>query len=121
VKENRDYSVRSQRSFARAIVKAVGDDPAAVERALREDLEVHIPDEEGAFVFHVACDACLASDQSPTAEKNRGYEAATLQVDRNLHRLWIEMAKIETERHRIFDEAGVPSGRCSGELMLQSP
>lgn len=119
IERHQDSLVRSQRAFATAIVRAVGNDATAVERALREDLEVHIPDEEQVFdnsnvpsthehfpfVFHVACDACIASDQSPTAQKNRDYEAAVLQFDRTFHHLFTEMVRIYAEIHRIGDEA----------------
>ncbi len=43
VERNRDDLIRAKRAFATRIVRAVGKAAAAVERALREDLEVEIP------------------------------------------------------------------------------
>jgi hypothetical protein len=97
----------------------------AVERALREDLEVEIPasndpnipntQERFPFVFHIACDACIASDQSSTAEKNREYEPAALQFDRAFHRVFLQLARVEAEIHGIIDDAE-ERGLASGEL-----
>ena len=120
-----------QRAFAAAIISAVGRDANAVERALREDLEVAIPADSAIdpnmlntrehfpFVFHTACDGCLSSDQSRSVELNRSYEALATEVDRGFHRLFLDIAKLEVAEGRIFAEAD-KQGLRSGELEQHS-
>jgi len=129
VGEHRDVSIRADCAFAFAIVKAVGADHAAIEKALLEDLKVRVPEEEHAsdkrnvsetqerfpFVFHIACSACLSSHESPTAERHREHEAATIQVDRGLHRLFGEMSRLEIRIHRLMDE-GQSKGEGAGQF-----
>jgi hypothetical protein len=105
------------RAFASAIVAAVGEDPSAVERALREDLKVEIPDDSldhenmrrsdelVPFVFHVACDACLSSDKSPSAEQNRDYEKLAQQYDRAFHHWFRQLRKTDVQIEHVIEEA----------------
>jgi hypothetical protein len=106
-----------ERAFATAIVAAVGTDPSAVERALREDRTVQIEgdptDSENMhrtdalypFVFHVACNSCLSSGDSPSAKLNREYDALAQQYDRVFHGLFLEMAKTGVKIHQLISEA----------------
>jgi hypothetical protein len=108
---------RFERAFAAAIVAAVGTDPGAVERALREDHKVQIEgdptDSENMrrtdalypFVFHVACNSCLSSDDSPSAKLNREYGALARQYDQAFHHWFQEMAKIGVEIGQVILEA----------------
>ena len=120
-----------QRAFAAAIISAVGRDANAVERALREDLKVAIPADSAndpnmlntrehfPFVFHTACNGCLSSDQSRSAELNRSYGALAAEVDSGFHRLLLEIAQLEVAEGQIFAEAD-KQGLRSGELKQQA-
>ena len=121
-----------RRAFATAIVAAVGKDPRAVECALREDLKVEIAgedpedrenmvrtDELFPFVFHAACDTCLSSDQSPTAELNRNYEQLAQQYDRTFHHGFRQMRGINAQIEKLINEAesqGFGPGELKGQL-----
>jgi hypothetical protein len=70
---------QGDQAFFQAILKAVGNDPERVLKALREDLKVEIEncawesdnavrtDTTFPFLLHIACDACLDSNESPSA------------------------------------------------------
>jgi hypothetical protein len=109
--------LRYQHAFAEAIISAVGRDASAVERALREDLQVEVPAdtfcdpnivntrERFPFVFHTACDECLSSDRSQSAGLNCSYEALALTIDRTSHRLFSEISRVEVAVGRIIEDA----------------
>ncbi len=108
---------RFDRAFATATIDAVGTDPTAVERALREDLEVELEGDPGdmrnigrseerfPFVQHIACDECLSSEDSPTAVLNRAYSELARQFDQRFHRLSGEMVNVEVRIDRLLEEA----------------
>jgi hypothetical protein len=87
VYHNRAVGRAADQAFFQAIIKAVGNDPEMVLRALREDLKVEIEncawesdnavrtDTKFPFLLHIACDACLASDESPSALLNLQLQA----------------------------------------------
>lgn len=93
VRKERQDNARFLRAFLNAIIAAVGEDPKAVERALRQDLNVSVPDgtedcsrvprtiQRFPFVLHVACNKCLASDTSASAALNQAYEALASETD----------------------------------------
>jgi hypothetical protein len=111
------FHLRNQHAFAAAIIGAVGKEANAVERALLDNLQVEILAESAddpnilntrerfPFVFHTACEECLSSDQSRTAELNSSYGELAMKVDRALRRLFLEIAKLEVAAGRIFEEA----------------
>jgi hypothetical protein len=106
-----------QRVFAAAIVAAAGRDPAAVERALREDLKVELPgdptDGQGIerttdrfpFALHIACGTCLSSEDSPTAHLDLAYRDVARQFDRRFAQLFEEMARVRLKIDRFLDDA----------------
>lgn len=117
VAQRQARGLRYKQAFSKAIIDAVGTDPKAVERALREDLRVPIPsgtvldpniqrtDEQFPFVQHIACDSCLASDHSPSAQLNRVYEELAREIAPALHRVIREMGAVEAKIGRITDAA----------------
>ena len=117
VRHHTEIHANFERAFATAIIAAVGTDPVAVEQALRGDLKVEIPgdptgsrnirstDERFPFVLHIACDSCLSSDDSPTAQLNRSYGELVRQYDRRFHQLFLELAKANAEANRLIREA----------------
>jgi hypothetical protein len=120
VEHHETVGTNCQRAFATAVIAAVGKDPSAVERALREDLKVAISgdptdnenmrrtDELYPFILHVSCDACLSSDSSLSAKLNREYDALARQYDRTFHGLFREIV-----------ETGVRIGQLIGEAEKQ--
>jgi hypothetical protein len=105
------------RAFAQAIVTAVGLDPVAVERALKEDLQVELPenlgdrrnmdrsDQQFPFALNIACDACLASDDSPTAGLHRACRDLTQQVDRRFSDLFEAISRVRVQINALAREA----------------
>jgi len=108
---------RAKRVYSMAIVAAVGSDASAVERAYRDGLKVQLSedptdnehmlrtDERFPFVMHTACDACLSSDDSPTARLDVDYGGLARQFDRRFHQLFLEMAKVRVRMDRLMAEA----------------
>ena len=91
---------RDHELFLAAIVEEEGDEPAQVERALRERREYGKASSDHChewsdrfvqtrdrfpFVLHTACDDCLRPDESPTAMLNRQYEGLALSISTELH------------------------------------
>lgn len=117
VEQERNPQIAAQDVFRHAIVNAVGSEPEAIRRALREDLEVELPADtysrENAvatarshpFVFHIACDECLASDNSATSEMDRNFRALAQQVDRTLFQGIVDMAEVDAEVQTTISEA----------------
>lgn len=94
-------------AFMKAIIAAVGTHPAAIRRAVRDDLRVDLGPaaaeilkcqnvplsmERFPFIFHVACDACLREHYSRSAELNFGYEEFARSIDAELHRRLLTFA-----------------------------
>lgn len=114
VEHHESVDARLQQEFDCAIVTTVGREPAAVERALRENLQVEIDgdptnnlnlvdtDSLYPFVFHVACRPCLASGKSQTAELNSSYEALARQYDRSFHHWFEEMMQAQVQIERLI-------------------
>lgn len=117
VQKQRERHRDCKEAFVTAIVEAVGKDPKAIERALREDKEVEIPacavDTEDVartsrrfpFIFHVACESCLVSDSSPSAEQNRIYERLAQQLDPEFHKAILKIAAIESDIFAVIHDA----------------
>jgi hypothetical protein len=105
VRNERQNQARVLRAFLTAIIAAVGEDPRAVERALRQNLKVNIPDDvmdcssvprtiqRFPFIFHIACNECLASDTSASAALNQSYEALAYNTDPALHKRILNSVK----------------------------
>jgi hypothetical protein len=106
VERQRDENAVVGQAFCRAMTEAAAGEAAALERALRGDLQVQLTlnsppagnvaltDERFPFVQHIACDSCLSSDDSRTAHLN-----ATLHVAIG------EMMKTTVEIAQIVDAA----------------
>ena len=74
--------------FLNAVIATVGNDYREIERALRDNIGVDIPnlpdnvprtEARVPFAIHIACDVCLASSDSPSAklnEQNEGFAFA---------------------------------------------
>jgi hypothetical protein len=114
--DRRDKALHGE-AFCRAIVSATKNEPIALERALRHDLEVEMAfdsplgcdmeatEERFPFVQHIACGACLSSDDSPSARLNLKYEQLAREIDPAFHAVLSEMAKVTASIGRIVDEA----------------
>jgi hypothetical protein len=107
---------RTALDFREAIIAAVGKEPTAIEHALRTNLSVARPinpwdqnviatRRSYPFVFHVACDQCLSTPQSPTGTLNTAYASLAQKIDRALHQALIDMAKMEVALAAVVDEA----------------
>ena len=104
-----------QRAFTTGLVEAVGADTEKLLSALRDDLGVTTEiggrmtlwqtDQAYPFVFHSACELCLASDQSPTALMNKQYESFAADIDPALHRTIMQMAEVEVQFGQICSGA----------------
>jgi hypothetical protein len=89
-------NLKDQTEFLTALIAKVGNDEQSIARALREDVGVGVSDEVFTlgnvartdalfpFVIHVACDSCLASQTSPTAQLNSAYEKLARDLDPQL-------------------------------------
>jgi len=95
VEANINGDVEYLEGFLDAIVKKVGTDEKAIRKALRDDLQVEMPEPPGMsniprtdaqfpFVIHIACDACLNSPASPTAILNEQYKNLASELDPQL-------------------------------------
>ena len=98
---NRESKLLGAQTFIKAIIAKVGPDPIAVKRALDNNEQVEVPDdadpqanhvpltdEKFPFVFHIACDACLNSDDSPSAALNEDSDVS--------QRLWMKGCTTES-------------------------
>ena len=88
-----------EQAFLDVLVKACGNDPAAIAKGLRDDVGVDVDDptlEEYArrpstsrrrypFIVHHACLDCLDSGESPSAGLNEAYKSLALEIDQQLH------------------------------------
>jgi hypothetical protein len=102
-------------AFRKAYVELAKDDPLVLKRALKEDRPVHLAldepvggdvpgtDRRFPFVHHIACAACLDSEDSPSALLNAKYEQMAKEVEPNLHVALVEMAKASVEIADIAD------------------
>ena len=110
---------KGKTAFVKAIVARVGEDPGAVEKALRHDQKVEVPAdtmmdanvprtvERFPFVFHIACDTCLGSDTSPSAELNDRDGQVAASVDENFHDTIQRVAALLKQiEHTIRDTDG---------------
>lgn len=113
VEDNCSRSAKHAEQFVTALVKKVGDDQKAFEKAIRDDTRVdveeldmsNVPDTEIKFPFalHVACRACLDSDSSPSARLNKEYEEFAKQLDVKFHESVLEVSAI-IKKHSQDDE-----------------
>jgi hypothetical protein len=83
-----------------ALIAEVGEDDAALMRALRGKSELAAPkiplpdnalrtEKRYPFALHVACDACLGDAESPTAAINARYSDLAMRVDAGFHELFL--------------------------------
>ncbi|MGD0162110.1 MAG: hypothetical protein ABSB39_06525 [Candidatus Sulfotelmatobacter sp.] len=103
------------RAFATAVIEAAGPDGKSVLAALRNDVKVTVEtsghanlwktDEAYPFVFHTACDSCLASSESPTGKLNAQFQTLAAELDPALQRTILEMARLEVQFGRICSES----------------
>jgi hypothetical protein len=90
-------------AFLNALIAKVGSDEQSLRRALKEDVGVEIPDDipklknisrtdaQFPFVMHIACDACLGSETSPSTRINVSYEALAQHIDPAFHALMLQV------------------------------
>jgi hypothetical protein len=113
VEDSLSRSAKHSEQFVAALIKEVGDDQKAFEKAIRDDTRVdveqldmsNVPDTEIKFPFaiHVACRACLDSDNSPSATLNKEYEELAKQLDVKFHESILEVSAI-IKKHTHDDE-----------------
>ena len=117
VKHERTRQDAAEISFQNAIVKAVGENPEAIRRALREDLKVELPADTFydrnaplthrafPFVAHIACDQCLQVAGSATAVMNEAFGSLARKVDRVLYQAILDMSQVAAEVETIITDA----------------
>lgn len=93
-------------AFLAALVRKFGNDTQAIANAIKEDVGVDVPEMEEnfsdvsrtsalfPFVIHIACEACLQSDSSPTAALNSTYSSLIFHIDPAMHRTVLEMSSL---------------------------
>jgi hypothetical protein len=104
-----------QTSFRKAIIEKVGTGLDAVRAALRDDLKVSLPIDpyknsiatlrSYPFVFHIACDECLADGNPASSQLNQALGALARDVDRCLHQGISDLARIEADFRVAGSEA----------------
>lgn len=117
VEEDKREDSAVGQAFCKAMIGVTANDPQALELALRDNVQVRLaldplfaknagPSEERfPFVQHIACPACLSSEDSPSARLNLKYEQLAREVDPDFHSTLMEMAKVAAGIGRIVDEA----------------
>lgn len=115
VRREEDLHREMGRAFATAVIEAAGPDGKSVLAALRNDVKVTVEtsghanlwktDEAYPFVFHTACDSCLASSESPTGKLNAQFQTLAAELDPALQRTILEMARLEVQFGRICSES----------------
>lgn len=102
----RDQCSKKERedAFVAAILRAVGENPSAIRQALVKNLKVEVEvgsndnialtEERYPFVLHVACDACLQDDASPSGQLNFRHSALVNDVDPAFHSVLGRMATV---------------------------
>jgi hypothetical protein len=60
---------------------------------------VPLTDEKFPFVFHIACNACLNSDKSPSAVLNEKFEDFAKALDERLYDGILKMKVFDKEQH----------------------
>ena len=114
---NRESKLLGAQTFIKAIIAKVGPDPIAVKRALDNNEQVEVPDdadpqanhvpltdEKFPFVFHIACDACLNSDDSPSAALNEEFGRFAKALDERLYNGILEMKVFDREEHATIHD-----------------
>jgi hypothetical protein len=98
VRENIEEIRLVNESFLKALIKQVGENPQKIKAALKNNVsvELDIPDsiarggnveltnKQYPFVFHVACNSCLSSSDSPSATLNSHYQQLATDIDPKL-------------------------------------
>jgi len=112
---NEDLAI--DKAFLEALVANVGVDPVSIEKAIRDNVQVELPDEFGAnvpksteefpFIIHVACDDCLATRQSPSAKLNEAYKSFIQEVNLELHNAVVETSRLLTGFAHLEDKGEV--------------
>ncbi len=92
--------------FLNAVIATVGNDYREIERALRDNIGVDIPnlpdnvprtEARVPFAIHIACDVCLASSDSPSAKLNEQNEGFALDVDVKFHAAIRRVAQLSAQ------------------------
>ena len=117
VEQDREHKEKLDEAFRRALVDATGQDPAALERGLRDNLvvplaldfepggDVSATEERFPFVQHVACRGCLSSADSPTARLNEKYEQLARDIAPSFHAALGKIAKVTVQITQTVDAA----------------
>jgi hypothetical protein len=101
-------------AFCQAILKAVGNDPESVLKALREDLKVEVEncawesdnpvrtDTKFPYLLHIACDACLGSDESPSALLNLELHKLAEEIGHGFANTIRGVTRLDAERTQLI-------------------
>lgn len=124
IRHDRECKEKMNSLVIQGLINEFGDDPTEIEKAWREDLTFPLPEHPPdlnvpetnrtyPFVFHNACDACLANNESRSAQLNGRYAELALMVNARLHETILRVRDIEAEIEQIR-EAVKSTGSSGG-------